>query len=33
MAMGARSNVANPVARHASIEASPHSEVVVHRKK
>ena len=33
MAMGARSNVADPVPHHASIEASPNSEVVDHRKK
>ena len=33
MAMGAGSNVADPVPHHASIEASPNSEVVDHRKK
>jgi hypothetical protein len=33
MAMGAWSNVADSVPYHASIEASPNSEVVDHRKK
>ena len=33
MAMGAGSDVADPVPNHASIEASPNSEVVDHRKK
>ena len=33
MAMGAGSNVADSVPDHASIEASPNSEVVDHRKK
>jgi hypothetical protein len=34
MAMGAGSNVADPVPHHASIEPCPNSEVVVnHRKK
>jgi hypothetical protein len=33
MAVGAGSNVADPVPHHPSIEASPNSEVVDHRKK
>jgi len=33
MAMGAGSNVADPVPNHTSIEPSPNSEVVDHRKK
>ena len=33
MAVGAGSNVADPVPYHASIEASPNSKVVDHRKK
>jgi hypothetical protein len=33
MAMCAGENVANPVPSHASIQASPNSEVVDHRKK
>ena len=33
MAMGSRSNLADPVPHHASIESSPNSEVVDHRKK
>jgi hypothetical protein len=33
MAMGEGSNVADPVPYHASIKASPHSEIVNHRKK
>ena len=33
MAMGGGSNVAGPVANHASLDASRNSEVVDHRKK
>jgi hypothetical protein len=33
MAMGAGSNVADPVPNHASIAASPNAEIVDHRKK
>ena len=33
VAMRAGANVANPVPNHASIQASPNSEVVDHRKK